>query len=45
MSVSVLIDTNIVIKREDSNVLDEDLQKLMNTLWIGFSNVYSWKFI
>lgn len=32
MSVSVLIDTNIVIKREDSNVLDEDLQKLMNTL-------------
>lgn len=32
MSVAVLIDTNVIIKREDPKVIDVDVQKLMNTL-------------
>lgn len=32
MSVAILIDTNIIIKREDPKILDRDVQKLMNTL-------------
>ena len=32
MSVAVLIDTNIIIKREDPKIIDEDIQNLMNIL-------------
>lgn len=32
MSVGILIDTNIIIKREDSTVIESDLQILMNVL-------------
>ncbi len=32
MSVAVLIDTNIIIKREDPKIIDEDVQNLMRIL-------------